>query len=74
MRRNSPVLMAAVAVLVQSGFAQQPAAPPAGRTPAALEHLRRAIELSEEFRSYAKDDSDFDPIREDPAFKELVGG
>jgi len=34
MRMNIPVLMAAVAVLVQSGFAQQPAAPPVGRTPA----------------------------------------
>src|SRR5688500_3916976 len=34
MRMNIPVLMAAVAVLVQSGFEQQPAAPPAGRTPA----------------------------------------
>ena len=45
-----------------------------GRTADALEHLRRAIELSEEFRSYAKDDSDFDPIRDDQAFKELVGG
>ena len=25
------------------------------------------------FREYAKDDSDFDPIRDEPAFKELVG-
>jgi tetratricopeptide (TPR) repeat protein len=44
-----------------------------GRTTDALEHLRRAIELSEQFRAYAKGDSDFDPIRDEPAFKELVG-
>ena len=44
-----------------------------GRTSDALEHLRRAIELSEKFRSYAKDDSDFDPIRDESDFKELVG-
>jgi tetratricopeptide (TPR) repeat protein len=46
----------------------------AGRTTDAVEHLRQAIALSEQFRSYAKDDSDFDPIRDEPAFKELVGG
>jgi hypothetical protein len=45
----------------------------AGRSADALEHLRRAIELAEECRSLAKDDSDFDPIREEPAFTELVG-
>jgi hypothetical protein len=45
-----------------------------GRTTDAVEHLRQAIGLSEQFRSYAKDDSDFDPIRDEPAFKELVGG
>jgi tetratricopeptide (TPR) repeat protein len=44
----------------------------AGRTADALEHLRHAIELSEQFRAYAKGDSDFDPIREEPGFKELV--
>jgi tetratricopeptide (TPR) repeat protein len=44
----------------------------AGRTADAIEHLRRAIELSERFRSFAAGDSDFDPIREQPAFKELV--
>jgi hypothetical protein len=26
----------------------------------------------EQLRFYAKEDSDFDPIRDDPAFKELV--
>jgi tetratricopeptide (TPR) repeat protein len=45
----------------------------AGRTTDAVDHLRRAIEMSERFRPYAKDDSDFDPIRDEPAFKELIG-
>jgi tetratricopeptide (TPR) repeat protein len=45
----------------------------AGRTRDAVEHLRLAIERGERFRSLAADDSDFDPIREEPAFKELVG-
>jgi hypothetical protein len=38
-----------------------------GRTRDALEHLRHAVELSEEFRNAAKDDSDLDPIRDEPA-------
>ena len=45
----------------------------AGREADALEHLRRAIELWEGCRSLARDDADFDAIREQPAFKELVG-
>jgi len=45
----------------------------AGRTTDAVDHLRRAINMSERFRAYAKDDSDFDPIRDEPAFKELIG-
>ena len=45
----------------------------AGRTTDAIDHLRRSIEMSERFRAYAKDDSDFDPIRDDPTFKELTG-
>jgi hypothetical protein len=28
--------------------------------------------MSERFRAYAKDDSDFDPIRDEPVFKELI--
>ena len=44
----------------------------AGRKADAIEHLRLAIDRSERFRSYAKDDSDFDPIRDEPAFRELV--
>ena len=45
----------------------------AGRTADAVEHLRRAIEMWEGCRDMAEGDSDFDPIRDEPAFKELVG-
>jgi mannose-6-phosphate isomerase-like protein (cupin superfamily) len=45
----------------------------AGRTADAIEHLRLAIDRAERFRSLAAGDSDFDPIRNEPAFKELVG-
>ena len=44
----------------------------AGRTAAAIEHLGLAIEKSERYRSFAAEDSDFDPIREEPAFQALV--
>jgi tetratricopeptide (TPR) repeat protein len=44
----------------------------AGRTAEAIEHLRLAIDRTERFRSFAAGDSDFDPIRDEPAFKELV--
>jgi len=44
-----------------------------GRTTDALDHLRQAIDMSEQFRAYAKDDSDLAPIRDEPAFKELIG-
>ncbi len=44
----------------------------AGRPSDAVEHLRQAIDLSERFRAHAKGDSDFDPIRGEPAFKELI--
>ena len=43
-----------------------------GQTAAALEHLRKAVELSGEFRDYAKSDSDLDAIRGEPAFRELI--
>jgi tetratricopeptide (TPR) repeat protein len=46
----------------------------AGRTSDAIAHLGRAIQMLERSRAYAKDDTDFDPIRNEPAFKELVGG
>jgi tetratricopeptide (TPR) repeat protein len=45
----------------------------AGRTADAMEHLRLAIDRAQQFRSLAAGDSDFDPIRDEPAFKELVG-
>jgi tetratricopeptide (TPR) repeat protein len=45
----------------------------AGRTVDAIAHLRLAIERADRFRSLAAEDSDFDPARDDPAFKELVG-
>jgi tetratricopeptide (TPR) repeat protein len=44
----------------------------AGRTEDALEDLRGAIEQSERFRAFAEGDSDFDPIRDEPAFRELI--
>ena len=44
----------------------------AGRTGDAIDHLRLAIERSDESRSWAQDDSDFDPIRDEPAFKALT--
>lgn len=43
-----------------------------GRTTDALEHLRRAIDMSEEFRGNAKLDSDLDPIRDHRAFRQLI--
>jgi tetratricopeptide (TPR) repeat protein len=45
----------------------------AGRSADAIEHVRRAIELSPRFREFAKGDSDFDAIRDEPAFKDVVG-
>ena len=40
----------------------------------AVEHLGRAIAMREGCRGMAKADSDFDPIRSEPAFADLVGG
>ena len=39
----------------------------------AIEHLRLAIEQVERLRKYAREDSDFESLRDEPAFKELVG-
>jgi tetratricopeptide (TPR) repeat protein len=44
-----------------------------GRTDEAIDHLRRAIDREDRFREAAQSDADFDPIRDDPRFKELVG-
>jgi len=45
----------------------------AGRTDDAIKHLRRAVELSDNARKYAENDTDLDAIRREPAFEELVG-
>jgi mannose-6-phosphate isomerase-like protein (cupin superfamily) len=45
----------------------------AGRRAEAIDHLRQAIEGWEDFRAYAKGDTDFEAIRDEPGFKELVG-
>lgn len=44
----------------------------AGRTEDAIGHLRIALERSEQARALARDDSDFDSLRNEPAFQELV--
>jgi tetratricopeptide (TPR) repeat protein len=46
----------------------------AGRPGDAIEHLRRALEQRKELRSLAAEDSDLDPIRDQPGFRELVAG
>jgi tetratricopeptide (TPR) repeat protein len=45
----------------------------AGMPEDAIGHLRVAIELRPTLRDLAKDDTDFDPIRDGPGFRELVG-
>ena len=46
----------------------------AGNPDAAFEHLRRARELNPgAVRLYLEGDSDLDPLRDDPRFKELTG-
>jgi tetratricopeptide (TPR) repeat protein len=45
----------------------------AGRTDDAIAHLRLAFERAGDLRSLAAKDSDLDALREEPAFKELVG-
>ena len=44
----------------------------AGRSDDAIGHLRAAIEQRPNLRDLAKEDTDLDPLRDDPAFKELV--
>jgi quercetin dioxygenase-like cupin family protein len=47
----------------------------AGADPATVAaSLERAIDLYPAFRDFARDDSDFDPVRGDPAVRALVGG
>ena len=45
----------------------------AGRKEAAIEHLRIALERTDRVRSFAAEDSDLDPLREEPGFRELFG-
>ena len=44
----------------------------AGQTQAAVEHLGQAIDMWPACRGLVKGDSDFDPIRGEPAFEELM--
>ena len=44
-----------------------------GRNEDAIDHLRVAFERQPSLRDLAKEDSDFDPLRNEPAFRELVG-
>ena len=44
-----------------------------GRTTEAIDHLRQAIAASPKHRADALEDSDFDPIHDDPLFKALIG-
>jgi len=44
----------------------------AGHKAEAIGHLRQAVERSERFREFAKGDSDFDAIRDEPEFRALV--
>jgi hypothetical protein len=44
----------------------------AGRAAGAVAHLRTAIELWEDCREMARDDPDFDALRDLPAFQDLV--
>ena len=44
----------------------------AGRPGEAIEHLRRAVGMSERLRQLARGDSDFDSIRGEPGFSELL--
>ncbi|HEU0195215.1 MAG TPA: hypothetical protein VFQ71_13505 [Gaiellales bacterium] len=43
-----------------------------GRPADAIRHLQSAIEQREDLRSLAREDSDLDPIRDEPGFKELI--
>jgi hypothetical protein len=45
----------------------------AGRSADAIEHIGQAMGMWEGCRDMAKEDSDFDPIRDESAFQELIG-
>ncbi len=46
----------------------------AGRNQQALEHLRAAVEREPDIRRLAREDGDFESLRGDPAFEELIAG
>ena len=45
----------------------------AGKYAAAIERLRLAVDRSEDLRQTASEDSDLDSLRDEPAFKEMIG-
>lgn len=45
-----------------------------GHADDALAHLARAVELNPDTAEWARDDKDFDPVREDPRFASAVAG
>jgi mannose-6-phosphate isomerase-like protein (cupin superfamily) len=45
----------------------------AGRTDAAIAHLRRAVELAPSMAELSRDDEDFETLRENPGFAAIVG-
>ena len=44
-----------------------------GRKDEALEHLRLAVDAHAPFLEHARDDTDLDPVRDDPRFVALFG-
>ena len=44
----------------------------AGETAGAIGHLRQAIEMWDGCRDMAKGEADFEPLRNEPAFAELI--
>lgn len=42
------------------------------RSDETFDHLRRAVELSPQFRDQARNDTDFDAVRDDPRFEEAL--
>jgi tetratricopeptide (TPR) repeat protein len=44
----------------------------AGRPDDAVEHLRRAVELNDELRAFAREDTDLAALRTDPRFEEIL--
>ncbi len=44
-----------------------------GKTEQAIDHLRLACADDDSIREWAKHDTDFDPIRSDPRFKQIIG-